>query len=206
MPTMPDTAPAPAPPFARPTLHMLAGRWWLVLLRGVVAILFGILAFAWPGLTLLTLVVLYGAFAFADGVLAIGAAIAGKGPTSARWWLVLSGVLGLAVGAIAFAAPGAVALVLLVFIAAWSIALGVMQIVAAIQLRKEIEHEWLLILSGLVSVGFGAILLFQPVAGALAIVWMIAAYAIVSGIVYIAWAFRLKAWRERRAAAGTAAA
>ncbi|NVO13319.1 MAG: HdeD family acid-resistance protein [Rhodoplanes sp.] len=203
---MPDTAPAPTPPFARPTLHMLAGRWWLVLLRGIVAILFGVVAFAWPGLTLVTLVVFYGAFAFADGVLAIGGAIAGKGPTSARWWLVLSGVLGLAVGAIAFVAPGAVAVALLIFIAAWSIALGVMQIVAAIQLRKEIEHEWLLILAGVVSVLFGGLLLSQPLAGALAVVWMIAAYAIIEGIVYIAWAFRLKAWRDKKAAGAAVAA
>ncbi|RAI43125.1 HdeD family acid-resistance protein [Rhodoplanes roseus] len=204
MQAMPDTTPGSSPMMGPPTLHILAGRWWLVLLRGIVAILFGVLAFAWPGLTILTLVVFYGAFAFADGVLAIGAAIAGKGPTSARWWLVLSGVLGLAVGAIAFVAPGTVAVVLLIFIAAWSIVLGVMQIVAAIQLRKEIEHEWLLILSGLVSVLFGAVLLFQPVAGALAIVWLIAAYAIVSGVVYIAWAFRLKAWRDKKAAGAAA--
>lgn len=204
MQAMPDTAPG-ASPTTFPTLQVLAARWWLVLLRGVVAILFGVLAFAWPGLTILTLVVFYGAFAFADGILAIGGAIAGKGPTSARWWLVLSGVLGLAVGAIAFVAPGAVAVALLIFIAAWSIALGVMQIVAAIQLRKEIEHEWLLILSGIVSVLFGGILLFQPVAGALAVVWMIAAYAIVSGVVYIAWSFRLRAWHAKRTAAGATA-
>lgn len=206
MQAMPETAPGPTPPATGITLQVLAGRWWLVLLRGIVAILFGVLAFAWPGLTILTLVVFYGAFAFADGILAIGGAIAGKGPTSARWWLVLSGVLGIAVGAIALLSPGAVAVALLIFIAAWSIALGVMQIVAAIQLRKEIEHEWLLILSGVVSVLFGGVLLFQPVAGALAVVWMIAAYAIVSGIVYIAWSLRLKAWRDKKAAGGPAAA
>lgn len=205
MQAIPDTAPGSAPTPDRPTLHVLAARWWLVLLRGIVAILFGVLAFAWPGLTILTLVVFYGAFAVADGILAIGGAIAGKGPTAARWWLVLSGVLGLAVGAIAFVAPGVVAVALLIFIAAWSIALGVMQIVAAIQLRKEIEHEWLLILSGLVSVLFGGILLFQPVAGALAVVWMIAAYAIVSGIVYIAWSFRLRAWHAKRTAGAVTA-
>ena len=188
--------PEPVPSTLPPTLQFLARRWWLVLLRGVVAILFGFLAALWPGLTILTLVVLYGAFAFTDGILALAAAIAGRGPSSARWWLVLSGLLGIAVGVVAVISPGAVAFALLILIAATAIALGAMQIVAAIQMRKEIAHEWLLIVAGVVSILFGIVLLAQPGAGAIAIAWMVAAYAVASGVVYIAWSLRLRKWHN----------
>ena len=125
-------------------LHALCKNWWLLLLRGIAAIVFGILTFAWPGITLLTLVLFYGAFALVDGVLAIAAAIMGGAPAP-RWWLALIGVLGIAVGVLTFAWPGVTALVLLLFIAGWAIATGVFQIIGAIKLRKEIDNEWLLI-------------------------------------------------------------
>lgn len=193
MQAFPDPAGVPA----SLTRQGLAARWWVVLVRGLVAIVFGVVAFTWPGLTILTLVLFYGAFVLADGILAIAAAISGRGPSQARWWLVLSGVLGILLGLVAFVFPAAVALVLLFLIAAWSIVTGVMEVVAAIQLRKEIEHEWLLIVSGVLSVLFGLVLMALPVAGALAIVWLIAAYAIVSGIVYVTWALRLRSMNGR---------
>jgi uncharacterized membrane protein HdeD (DUF308 family) len=149
-------------------LAALAQNWWLVLLRGIAAILFGVLAFLWPGLTLASLVLLYGAFALADGVLAVVAAIRGGGPGS-RWWLAVVGLAGIIVGLLTFLWPGVTALVLLVFIAVWAIAIGVFEIVGAIRLRKEIDNEWLLILSGALSVLFGLVLLVQPGAGALAL-------------------------------------
>ena len=135
-------------------LHALAKNWWLLLLRGIAAIVFGLLAFAWPGLTLLTLILFYGAFALVDGVLAVIAAITGGAPGS-RWWLAIVGVLGIAAGLVTFLTPGLTALVLLIFIAAWAIATGVFQIIGAIRLRKEIDNEWLLILGGIISVLFG---------------------------------------------------
>jgi uncharacterized membrane protein HdeD (DUF308 family) len=170
---------------------VLAKYWWLLLLRGIVAILFGVLAFIWPGITLLTLVLFYGAFALADGVLALGHAIMG-GNVGSRWWLALVGIAGIVAGLVTFLMPGLTALVLLFFIAGWAIAMGVFQIVGAIRLRKEIDNEWSLGLSGALSVLIGIILLVAPGAGALGLIWVIGAEAIVFGILLVMAALKLK--------------
>jgi uncharacterized membrane protein HdeD (DUF308 family) len=172
-------------------VHALAKNWWLLLLRGIAAIVFGVLAFAWPGMTLLTLILFYGAFALVDGVLAIIAAITGGAPAP-RWWLAIIGLLGIVAGLLTFLMPGLSALVLLFFIAAWAIATGVLQIIGAIQLRKEIDNEWLLILGGAISVLFGLGVMVAPGAGALALVWVIGTYAVIIGGVLVVLAFRLK--------------
>ena len=172
-------------------VHALAKNWWLLLLRGIAAIIFGLLAFAWPGLTLLTLILFYGAFALVDGVLAIIAAITGGAPGS-RWWLAVVGLLGIAAGLVTFMMPGLTAIVLLLFIAGWAIATGVFQIIGAIKLRKEIDNEWLLILGGIISVLFGACMMLAPGAGALALVWVIGAYSVVTGVIFVVLAFRLR--------------
>jgi len=172
-------------------LHALAKNWWLLLLRGIAAVVFGVLAFAWPGLTLLMLILLYGAFALTDGVIAIIAAIKGGAP-GPRWWLAIVGILGIAVGAFTFTLPGMTALILLFTIAGWAVAIGVLQIIGAIRLRKEIDNEWLLILSGVISVLFGLAIVYNPGAGALGLVWVIAMYAIIAGVLYIGLALRLK--------------
>ena len=174
-----------------PLAHALARNWWLILLRGLVAVLFGVLTFIWPIVSLLTLVTLYGAFALVDGVLALWAAISGGTPAP-RWWLVVVGFFGIAAGLIALAAPGLTALVLLWCIAVWAIAIGVMQIIGAIRLRKEIDNEWLLAAAGLVSILFGLFLLFAPGAGVLGLLFMVGAFAIVDGVMLIGLAFRLK--------------
>ena len=172
-------------------VRALAKNWWLLLLRGIAAIIFGVLAFAWPGITLLTLILFYGAFALVDGVLAIIAAITGGAPAP-RWWLAIIGLLGIAAGLLTFLMPGLSALVLLFFIAGWAIATGVFQIIGAIQLRKEIDNEWLLILGGVISVLFGIGMMLAPGAGALALVWVIGTYAVIIGGVFVVLAFRLK--------------
>jgi uncharacterized membrane protein HdeD (DUF308 family) len=172
-------------------VHALAKNWWLLLLRGVAAIIFGGLAFAWPGMTLLTLILLYGAYALTDGVLAVIAAIMGNAP-GRRWWLAILGLLGISAGLLTFMMPGLTAIVLLFFIAAWAITTGVLQIIGAIQLRKEIDNEWLLILGGIISVLFGVGMLIAPGAGALALVWVIGIYAVIEGVLLVALAFRLK--------------
>jgi uncharacterized membrane protein HdeD (DUF308 family) len=179
-------------------LHALAKNWWLTLLRGICAIVFGVLAFIWPGMTLVTLVLLYGAFALADGVFALAAAIMGGTPLP-RWWLAVVGLLGIAAGIVTFAWPGMTALLLLWFIAGWAIATGVMQIVGAIRLRKEIDNEWWLIAGGVLSVIFGLVLVVQPGAGALALLFGIGAYAVVYGIILVAFAFRLRRHRHEAA-------
>ena len=172
-------------------VQALAKNWWLLLLRGIAAIIFGLLAFAWPGLTLVTLILLYGAYALVDGVLAIVAAITGGVPGS-RWWLAMVGLLGIAAGLVTFLTPGLTALVLLFFIAGWAIVTGVFEIIGAIKLRKEIDNEWLLILGGIISVLFGLGMMLAPGAGALALVWVIGAYSVVMGVIFVALAFRLR--------------
>jgi uncharacterized membrane protein HdeD (DUF308 family) len=176
-------------------LQGLAKNWWMLLLRGIAAIIFGVLAFILPGLTLLTLIVLYGIYVLFDGVMAIGAAIWGEsGAISAgpRWWLAIVGVLGILAGLLTFLWPGITALVLLMFIGAWSLLNGIFTIVGAIRLRKEIDDEWWLILSGALSVLFGLAVLIWPGAGALAVVWMIGTYAILFGALLVGFALRVK--------------
>ena len=178
-------------------LRELAENWWLLLLRGIAAIAFGILAFVWPGLTLLALTLMWGIYAIADGVLALWAAIASKGGEIApRWWLAVVGVAGILAGLVTFVWPGMTALVLLMFIASWAIVIGVLQLWGAIRLRKEIEGEWLLGLSGVLWVAFGVIMFVRPGAGALALIWWIGSFAILAGFVYIALAFQLKKYKR----------
>jgi len=178
-------------------LRELAENWWLLLLRGIAAIAFGVLAFGWPGLTLLALTLMWGIYAIADGVLALWAAIASKGGEIApRWWLAIVGIAGVVAGVLTFVWPGMTALILLIFIASWAIVIGVLQIWGAIRLRKEIEGEWLLGLSGVLWVAFGVIMFAQPGAGALALIWWIGSFAILAGCVYIALAFQLKKYKR----------
>jgi uncharacterized membrane protein HdeD (DUF308 family) len=180
-----------APFGARLMLHALARNWWLILLRGLAAIFFGLLAFTWPGLTLVSLILLYGAYALTDGAFAIAAAITGGAPAP-RWWLVVTGLLGIAVGVLTFLSPGMTGIALLFFIAAWAIMMGVMHIIGAIQLRKEIDNEWYLILGGIISVLFGLMLMVRPGAGALALLFVIGAYALVHGMLLVFLSLRLR--------------
>jgi uncharacterized membrane protein HdeD (DUF308 family) len=187
----------PVPPIgAGLILPSLAENWWLVLLRGIASILFGVLAFVWPGLTVFWLVLLFAAYAIVDGVLSLWAAFTGPGVMVPRWWLVVVGLLGIAAGIVTFMYPGMTAIVLLYFIAGWMIASGVFTIVGAIALRKEIEGEWWLVLNGALSVLIGLFMFFQPGAGALALVWLIGAYALLIGISLVMLSFRLKSYKR----------
>lgn len=181
----------------RGLLSRFADYWWLLLLRGIAAVAFGVLAFFWPGLTLVALVLVWGAYALADGILALWAALAARGgDTGTRWWLALGGVVSILAGLVAFFYTGMTALVLLMFIAAWAIIVGAVMIWGAIELWKVLDDAWLLVLNGVLAIAFGVILIAQPGAGALALVWMIAWFAIVFGILHIALAFRLKRFKQ----------
>jgi uncharacterized membrane protein HdeD (DUF308 family) len=182
-------------------LEHLGRNWSWIVLRGVAAVLFGILAFALPGITLAALVIVWGAYALADGILSLIAAYRVRDQGKPFWSLVIVGLLGIAAGIVTFIWPGMTALLLLMFIAAWAVVMGIFQIVAAIRLRKEIQSEWLLGLSGVLSVLFGIIMFVQPGAGALAVIWVIAAYAIVFGVLLIWLGLRLKKRSESRTAA-----
>jgi uncharacterized membrane protein HdeD (DUF308 family) len=174
-------------------LRTLTQNWWLVVLRGVLSILFGIAAFVWPGPTLAALVILFGAYALVDGIFALAAGIAGSGASGGlRWYLVLGGLAGIIVGLVTFFYPNITALSLLYFIAAWAIVTGVFEVIAAIQLRQEISNEWMLIFSGLLSVIFGVLIVVYPQSGALSILWLIGIYAVIYGIAIVALGFRVK--------------
>jgi len=174
-------------------LPYYAKLWWVVALRGLFAILFGLFAFFAPIATLAALILVFGAFAAADGIGALFMAISGKQrETSDRWILALQGLLGVGIGALTLFSPAITALSLLLYIAAWTLATGVLQIIAAIRLRKDIPNEWWLVLAGLASIALAFLLLWNPVAGALAVLWMIASWAIVCGILLIGVAFRLR--------------
>ncbi len=171
---------------------VFTSSWWALVLRGLAAIAFGILAFLWPHITVTVFVFLWGAYALVDGVFAIAAGIKSY-EESKRWWvLLLEGLLSVAAGVLAFVIPGITALVLLLLIAAWAIVTGAFEIGAAIQLRKYITGEWLLALAGVASVLFGFALLINPYAGAIAVVWLIGAYAVLFGLLLVALGFRLK--------------
>jgi uncharacterized membrane protein HdeD (DUF308 family) len=178
-------------------LETLARNWWAVVLRGICAILFGLAAFAWPGITLAILILLYGAYALADGILAIIWSIRARRQGGFPWGVFLAGIAAIVAGILAFLWPGLTALALLYLIAAWAIVRGVFEIVAAIRLRKEIEHEWLLGLSGLASIVLGVLLLAWPGVGVLAMLWWIGAFAIVFGVLMVALGLRLKKVRAR---------
>jgi uncharacterized membrane protein HdeD (DUF308 family) len=181
----------PNPTFA--LLRALAENWWLLLIRGIVAIAFGVLVFLWPDLTLLTLTFLWGAYAIADGIFVLGAATLGKGSeTARRLWLALIGVAGILAGLLTFVWPEITAQVLLLFIASWAIITGMLQIWGALELRKEVEVEWMLGLSGLLSIALGIILIARPSAGALVLIWLIGSFAIFVGCIYISLALWLK--------------
>jgi uncharacterized membrane protein HdeD (DUF308 family) len=179
----------------------LSRNWGWVALRGAVAVLFGIFAFIWPGITLAALVIVFGAFALADGVLALIAAFKVRDRGKPFWSLVIVGLLGVVTGVVTFLWPGMTALLLVTFIGAWAFVMGVFEIVAAIRLRKEIEGEWLMILSGVLSVLFGLFVFFQPGGGALALIWVIGAYAIFFGVLLVVLALKLKGMGGRAAAA-----
>lgn len=173
-------------------LDRMSRDWWIIALQGVAAIVFGVLALVWPGITLLALVFLFGAYAIVDGVLALARGFrrgSGGGPD---WWRVVVGLVGIGAGVIAFAAPGITAIALLLVIAAWAIVSGVVELIAAYQLRDVIRREWLLALDGVLSIIFGVILVASPSAGALAVVWLIGAFAIASGVVLLVLAFRMR--------------
>ena len=170
-------------------LNTIARNWWALALRGLAAVLFGLLTFFVPGVTLVTLVLLFGAYALLDGLFNV---LAFFRVASHHWALLIEGVIGIIAGVLTFAWPAITAIALLYVIAFWAIFTGVFEIVAGIRLRKVIANEWLLLLMGVLSALFGLLILFAPGAGALAIVLWIGAYALIFGIFLLALAFRLR--------------
>ena len=173
-------------------LETLKRHWWVPVLRGAAAIIFGIIAFAYPGLTLAVLVILFGAWVLVDGVFRVIGAISHRASDPDWGWQIVIGILGIIIGFLTFHSPAITALALVIYIAAWALMIGVSEIVVAIKLRQEIKGEWFLILMGVVSILFAIMLLWNPLPGALALVWLIASYAIVFGVLGIIFGFRLR--------------
>jgi uncharacterized membrane protein HdeD (DUF308 family) len=173
----------------------LAQHWWVVLLRGLAAIAFGLVAYTRPGVTIAVLVLLWGAYALVDGIFEVIAGV------RAKWGsLIFLGALGIAAGLVTFFWPGVTAVVLLYIIAFWAIVAGAMQIAAAVRLRKEVQGEWLWILSGVCTVVLGCLLIANPGVGALSVMWLIGSFAIAWGILLVILAFRLKGHHGRMSA------
>jgi uncharacterized membrane protein HdeD (DUF308 family) len=172
----------------------LARNWWILLLRGLAALLFGVLAILSPLITATVLVIFFGAYALVDGIFAVYASLTHRAGHD-RWWvLLLEGLTGIVIGLLAFVYPDVATLFLLYFIAAWAILTGIMEIVAAIRLRREIEGEWLLVFSGILSVLFGILVVIFPVFGTVAVVWLIGIYAILFGLLLITLGLRVRGW------------
>ena len=159
---------------------------------GVAAIVFGVIAFVYPGLTVAVLVLLFGAWVLVDGVFRIVGAIGHRASDPDWGWQLVIGILGIIIGFLTFHAPAITALVLVIYIAAWALMIGATEIAVAFKLRREIKGEWFLILMGLLSIVFAIMLLWNPLPGALALVWLIASYAIVFGFLGIILGFRLR--------------
>ena len=164
--------------------------WGALILRGILLIGLGVFAFIAPQPTLVALIALFGAFMLVDGVLAVIAGV--TVPSGPRWWIVLAGIAGIAVGVLTFVSPSATAVAIVLFVAVWAIIIGVGQIVTAWRLRSAIEGEWIYYVSGVISILFGAFLIVFPGAGVLSLLWLIGFYAIFFGVmhVYTGWMLR----------------
>ena len=172
-------------------IEALASRWWIFLVRGIAAILFGVVAIAWPGISLVALTMLFGAFAFVDGVMAFGFAFTGAG--GSRWWaLVIEGLVGLGVAFFVLSQPGLSAVSLVYAVAVWAVFTGVIEIIAGVQFRDFLPNDWTYVLAGALSIVFGVLVMRNPIAGGLAIMWIIAFYSILFGLMEVFLSRRIK--------------
>lgn len=173
-------------------LELMSRYWWALILRGLAAVIFSVLTFVLPGVTLQVLILMFGAYMLVDGVFRVAAALGGRRSASHWGLMLLHGLLGIGLGIFTWIAPGVTAVALLVYIAIWAVITGVLEIVAAIRLRHEIRGELWLGLGGLLSIAFGAMVLLFPLAGALGMVWMLAGYAMAFGVSMVVLGVRLR--------------
>jgi uncharacterized membrane protein HdeD (DUF308 family) len=176
--------------------NLMTQNWWAIALRGLVAVLFGIATFIWPGISLWVLVALFGAYALVDGIFAVIEAFR-HDVVRERWWaLMFEGFVGIAIGILTFVWPGLTAMGLLYLIAFWAIVTGVFEVITAIRLRHEIRGEWMMALIGILSIALGFLMVAFPLAGALSVVLMIGAFVFAMGVLMIVLGFRLRSLRH----------
>src|SRR5437660_2207953 len=176
-------------------IETLKRHWWVPVISGIAAIVFGVIAFAYPGLTVAMLVLFFGAWVLVDGVFRVVGAIGHRSSDKEWGFDLIIGLVGIIIGLLTFHAPQITALALIIYIAAWALMIGATEIATAIKLRREIKGEWFLVLMGLLSIAFAALLLWNPIAGAAAVIWLIAWYAVVLGILGMFFGFRLRSLR-----------
>ena len=177
--------------------ELLARSWWMLALQGLVAVLFGLLALLWPGLTLLWLVALFAAYAIISGAVALYGAVTNRTMDKGWWLILLLGLVSVAAGVLAIFYPDLTALALVLLMGVNALFTGALQIAVAIRVRKAVRNEWLLVLAGIASIVFGGFVLAFPGAGALALVWLVSFYAVLSGVLLLSLAFRVKGWRSK---------
>ncbi len=177
-------------------VRVMADNWWVALLRGIAAILFGLMALIWPGLTVYALLIVFGAYAVFDGVMAIIVGFQRKSDDDSWWSWALDGFLSIVIGLMALFWPEATALAFVIWMAAWAVVAGIFRIIAAIRLRKEIEGEWALGLSGLLMVIWGVLMALIPAAGLLSLAWLIGVFTLLIGGVMVVLSFRLRGMRD----------
>jgi uncharacterized membrane protein HdeD (DUF308 family) len=176
--------------------QLLSKSWWVLALRGAAALLFGILALIWPGITLLVLVSLFAAFALIAGAVSIAGALRNRTMDRGWWLMLVLGIVSVIIGIVAVYRPGATLFVLVLLMAAQALATGVLDIAVAIRLRKVIDHEWLLILTGVLSILFGVLVVLFPPAGAFALAFIAAFYALATGLLLLVLAMRARKWQK----------
>jgi uncharacterized membrane protein HdeD (DUF308 family) len=174
----------------------LARNWWMFLLRGIFALVFGIAALLFPQAAFLGLVLVFGAFALVDGIFTLISAFSGGARSENWWWLILEGAFGILIGVLTVLQPAAMGAAWVMLIAVWAIVTGVLEIITAIRLRKEITGEWALVLGGVVSVLFGLLVAFYPASGVFAVGFMIGIYAIFFGALFIWLALNLRKFKN----------
>jgi len=173
-------------------IETLKRHWWVPVIRGIAAIVFGVIAFVYPGLTVAVLVLLFGAWVLIDGIFRVIGAIGHRASDKEWGFDLIIGIVGIIIGFLTFHAPQITALALIIYIAAWALMIGATEIALAIKLRREIKGEWFLILMGLVSIVFAVMLLWNPAVGAAALIWIMAWYAVILGVLGIIFGFRLR--------------
>jgi uncharacterized membrane protein HdeD (DUF308 family) len=184
----------------------MTSNWWLLVLQGILAVVFGVTAWVWPDLTVVTLVILFGAYAIAGGVMFLAAAYGAQKVGDSPWPFIFRGVLGIGTGVVVAVWPDISALALLYVVAAYAVVIGFFELATAIELRKLINNEWLLAIAGIASIAFGVLVAIYPGDGAVAIVWTIGVYAVFFGILLTALGFRLHGWGRQLTSASAKAA
>jgi uncharacterized membrane protein HdeD (DUF308 family) len=167
-------------------------HWWQIAVRGFLALIFGILVLAWPGVSLLIFAIIFGAYVFVDGIFTLVAAVNYKAGAGRRTWLFIRGIAGIIVGLITFFWPAITALALVILIAAWALVTGVMELVFAFRANQDSAIRWMFAISGILSLILGILIVARPIAGMLVIIWIIGAYAVLAGILLIILGFRLR--------------